>query len=98
MRAVRYLAPARLELVEAIQFYDRRSRRVARSFLAEVRGALDSLCELPEAAPVLCGEVRRKALRKFPYSILFVVETDVLLVVAVMHGKRRPEYWIPRLG
>jgi plasmid stabilization system protein ParE len=98
VRSVRYLSPAQLELEEAVAFYDRRSRVVARAFLADVMSALEGVRRLPESAPVLRGAVRRKPLRKFPYSILFALDGDTVVIVAVMHGKRRPDYWAPRVG
>ena len=42
--------------------------------------------------------MRRCLLRVFPYSLLYTIESDFILIVAVMHGKRRPGYWRYRLG
>jgi len=36
-------------------------------------------------------------LRKFPYSMFYIVEREVVVIVAVAHHKRRPGYWILRL-
>ena len=42
--------------------------------------------------------VRRKSLARFPYSVLYTVDPDVLYIVAVAHQKRRPNYWLRRLS
>jgi hypothetical protein len=33
----------------------------------------------------------------FPYSVIFQLEDDIILVVAVAHAKRRPGYWRKRI-
>jgi len=35
--------------------------------------------------------------RVFPYSVLYTVEREFVLIVAIMHGKREPGYWRHRL-
>ena len=33
----------------------------------------------------------------FPYSVIFQEKSDIILVVAVAHAKRRPGYWQTRI-
>jgi hypothetical protein len=35
-------------------------------------------------------------LRRFPYSLLFLVEDDVLIVIACFHASRDPSRWQKR--
>jgi len=32
-------------------------------------------------------------LRKFPFSVVYAVEADLVYIVAIAHGSREPEYW-----
>jgi hypothetical protein len=34
----------------------------------------------------------------FPYGILYTIEAEFILIVAVMHGSRKPGYWKGRVG
>lgn len=34
----------------------------------------------------------------FPFGILYTIEADFILIVAVMHFSREPGYWKKRLG
>jgi hypothetical protein len=43
-------------------------------------------------------EVRRAPFQHFPYSVIYEVRADALVILAVSHGKRRPGYWRDRLG
>ena len=37
---------------------------------------------------------RRRVLLDVPYLVFYMVELDVVEVLAVAHAKRRPGYWI----
>jgi hypothetical protein len=52
----------------------------------------------PEAWHPLTPNVRRCRLSRFPYGVLYVHEPDGIVVVAVMHMHRNPDYWRDRLS
>jgi len=41
--------------------------------------------------------VRKKIVQRFPIAVLYKVEEAEVVIVAVMHLRRRPGYWIGRL-
>ena len=84
---------ARAELLEAIQYYESESPGLGAAFLVSVNEGIEQLQAFPEAAPVLYGRVRRKTIRRFPYSLLYSVRERDLRILAVMNQKRRPFYW-----
>ena len=90
MIKVRYLAPARSELRGAAHYYRERSLRVASSFMSSVQDAINHLVQFPESAPII------RVISRFPYILMYRLEDDVILVLAVAHQKQRPEYWIDR--
>ena len=51
----------------------------------------------PDRWRILEEDVRRCLVRVFPYAVLYTIETDYILILAVMHGKREPGYWRHRL-
>ena len=42
-------------------------------------------------------DVRRALVRRFPYGILYAIDAETILVVAVMNLHRAPNYWANRL-
>jgi len=40
--------------------------------------------------------VRRKQLGRFPYQLLYRVDGEEIRILAVMHKRRRPLYWVER--
>jgi hypothetical protein len=92
-RRVSFTSGARRELFEAADFYNGGRPGLGAEFLTIVEQALTQLTEYPESAPVVRGRVRSKALRRFPYSLVYTVREDGLRILAVMNQKRQPFYW-----
>jgi toxin ParE1/3/4 len=88
---------AAAEFEEAVQFYKGRGRTLGDRFAAEVRTAIRRIIETPERWRVVDEDVRRCLVRVFPYSVLYTIERDYVLIVAVAHGRREPGYWKHRL-
>ncbi len=85
------------EFEEAVRYYQARGRVLGDRFASEVRAAIRKILEHPERWRVLAGDIRRCLVRVFPYRVLYTIEADCILVVAVMHSKREPGYWKRRL-
>lgn len=89
---------ARLEYRKAATFYERRRAGLGAAFTLEVEAAIDRLVETPERWRVIEQDVRRCLTHTFPYGILYTFEAESILIVAVMHLRRRPGYWRDRLS
>lgn len=47
----------------------------------------------PKAWQVIDGQIRRCRLRQFPYGVVYTLESDVVLIIAIMHLHRHPSSW-----
>lgn len=65
--------------------------------MAVVEHAIGLIRESPQRWRVLEEDVRRCLTRVFPYAVLYTIEPDFILIVAVMHCHRKPGYWRHRL-
>lgn len=88
---------ASADLFEAVRYYEERVHGLGHSLLEDVESAVRELSETPLSSPTIGPEVRRRVVHRFPYSLLYVVEVDRIVVLAVAHHKRRPGYWKSRL-
>jgi plasmid stabilization system protein ParE len=68
-----------------------------RRFFGEVQRAENLISQFPELAPEISAGVRKRLLRKFGYSLIYTIEKDRVLILAVAHYRRRPGYWIGRV-
>jgi plasmid stabilization system protein ParE len=88
---------AEAELAEAFDWYERRVPSLGADLLAAVGAAVDSILSNPLQHAVVHRSVHRTLTRRFPYQVLFVVEGDTVVVIAVFHGARDPNRWQDRV-
>lgn len=87
---------ARLEYIEAAAFYESRRGGLGAAFTLEVEATIQRLLEAPERWPTLEQGIRVCRTRTFPYGVLYSIENDAIVIVAVMHLHREPGYWRQR--
>ena len=66
-------------------------------FVTRVREALDQIEAMPELYGVVWQDVRAVRLRQFRHVVYYVVFTDRVEVLAVMHGSQDPTSWQSRI-
>lgn len=88
---------ARLEYREAAAFYESRREGLGAAFAIEVEATIARILEAPDRWRVIEQDVRRCLTHTFPYGILYTIEQDSILIVSVMHLRRKPGYWRDRL-
>lgn len=97
---LRVLSTAEAEATEAACWYDDQSIGLGELFLAESAAALSAIEVDPLQFGLLetepAGRFRRCLLRRFPYAVIFEVQSVAILVLAVAHTSRRPSYWRDR--
>ena len=98
MKRVAFHVEADIEVTEAARYYETKAPGLGSSFLLDIENALEQIRVNPEAFQLIADHVRRKLLRRFPYSILYAIEPDRIRVLAVAHHRRRPGYWLHRVG
>jgi len=87
---------ARLELLDAVDFYEEEDPGLGRAFLAIFEAGLQRIELNPETAAVVRGSARSLHLRRFPYSIVYRPTDSGPRILAVMNQRRRPFYWRDR--
>lgn len=87
---------AKQELEDAIRFYELEYSGLGKRFKEEVKSAALRIAKYPQAWSTERGDVRKCLLHRFPYKLLYSIEEDHILVIAVAHQHRKPDYWIGR--
>ena len=87
---------AKQELEDAVRYYELEYSGLGRRFKEEVKKAALRIAEYPHAWSIERGDVRKCLLHKFPYKLMYSVEEDHILVIAVAHQHRKPDYWVGR--
>ena len=89
---------ARREYRDAAAFYEACRSGLGATFTVEVESTIERIMEDPNRWRMVEQDVRRCLTHVFPYAVLYSVEPDSVLILAVAHGSREPGYWRSRLG
>jgi mRNA-degrading endonuclease RelE of RelBE toxin-antitoxin system len=94
---VRFIKAARNELDGAIRYYNGERDGLGEDFKAEVDAALDRIEFWPSAWSRVSPTARLCKTKRFPYGLVYFVDDDEIVVIAVAHLHRRQGYWKKRL-
>ena len=84
---------AELDIEDAFQWYEQRDSGLGSEFVRAVDSCLASIGRNPEAYPVVYRQARRVLIRRFPYGLIYVVEENIITIIACYHVKRNPKQW-----
>ena len=94
---IRFLEAAQQEVDDAVAWYDEREEDLGRVFLDELDRVIRRVKSFPLASSEIEPGIRRCLLARFPYGLIYGIDEDLIIVVAVSHLHRQPRYWIDRL-
>jgi plasmid stabilization system protein ParE len=97
VKPYRFLEEVDTEFHEQIAYFDQQVPGLAERFVADVEATVTDIREYPESGSRLSRKVRKRVLRVFKYNVLYVNESEEIVIVAVAPHKRRPGYWRKRL-
>jgi hypothetical protein len=92
---------AEQELLEGAKSYEERQIGLGEQFLGEYQAAVLKILAAHRSYPKLetsrtRRDIRRCFLNRFPYYVAYELHTEQIVVLAIAHTKRRPNYWIRR--
>lgn len=94
---IRFLEAAQREVDDAVAWYDEREEELGRDFLDELDRAIRRIKSFPLASTEIEPGIRRCLLARFPYGLIYGIDEELIVVIAVSHLHREPQYWIERL-
>ena len=94
---IEFLDAAGAEYRAAVDYYDGENLGLGGEFADEIARTTARIIAFPDAWQKLSRRTRRCRAGRFPYGVVYQKRGDLVLVVAVMHLKREPDYWAERL-
>ncbi len=94
---VRFLTLAQKEADEAFVWYEEKAVGKGREFLDELDRVVRLVKAYPSASPAIEPEIRRCLFARFPYSLVYGIDDQMIVVIAIAHSHREPDYWVERL-
>ena len=94
---IRFLSIADQEVSDAVRWYEGQAEGLSRSFLDELDRVVRLVCNYPRIGTEIEPEIRRFLLTRYPYSLVYGIDQDTIVVIAVAHQHRQPRYWADRI-
>ena len=95
---VRFLTLAQQEVDDAVVWFEERGEGKGIDFLDQLDRVVRLVKAFPLASPQIEPEIRRCLFVRFPYSLVYGLDRDTIVVIAVAHTRRVPHYWVDRLN
>ncbi len=80
------------DLKEAFSWYEDKRLGLGYDYLLQVDAGIRFIERNPEVHPLEYKRTRRHLIKRFPYKIIYLFENEKVIVLAVIHGKRSPEF------
>ena len=93
---IEFLEAAQVELGQAFEWYETQQKNLGVQFLNEFDAAIRRIATYPESYILIEKDVRRCLIKRFPYGVLYGLDADKIIVIAVAHLHRKPDYWVDR--
>jgi plasmid stabilization system protein ParE len=93
----RFLNVAQQELDDAVAWYGGDDEDLGLAFLDEIDRTLRRILRFPLASTEIEDGIRRALVSRFPYAIIYGIDEDLIVVLAVAHLRRHPRYWADRV-
>jgi plasmid stabilization system protein ParE len=84
---------AAADIHEAVTWLGGISANLPVRFEEELERVYASILDYPKISSSVYKTFRRALLRLFPYSVFYVLDVSVVLIVAVVHQSRDEETW-----
>ena len=94
----RFADEALAEYIAAGEYLNGKVPGLGDAFADEIEAGIQKICATAYVWRVIEDDVRRFLIERFPYGIYYTVENDRIVIWAVKHLRRDPDYWQERRG
>jgi toxin ParE1/3/4 len=96
VKRARFLAEARREFRAEVAYYEKLQAGLGGRFRAADEKSTSIATALPLAGSPCTSETPRVIVKGFPFSVVYRPEGVGVVVFAVAHFRRQPEFWLAR--
>lgn len=97
MKPFHFHPEALLEADESAKFYEERQDGLGKRFVEALTDAITRIRRTPELFGMVDDNIRKCRILRFPYGVIYRDKKKSVEIIAVMHLKRKPDYWKKRV-
>ena len=92
------LDEAESDLIDSLEWYrSQGGSELSQRFFDAYYQTRKRILTHPETASFLYSYFRSLRIKKFPYKIIYTIEGNTILIIAIAHDKRNPDFWKGRV-
>jgi plasmid stabilization system protein ParE len=88
--AIVFRSSAARQVATAQAWYEVQRKGLGAEFALNLEAATQRAARNPEHFPIVQGQVRRAFLKRFPYALFFLAESDRMVVLSCLHTRQDP--------
>ncbi len=96
-KPIEYHPAARLEIAEALEWYEWHEAGLGARFLSELGQSERVIARHASLGTPHRYGTRKRRMHIFPYNLIYTDEPEAIWVIAVAHHAHKPDYWLTRL-
>ena len=97
MKRARFIAPARREFLAEVAYYNDQEPGLGTRCASAVEEAVARAVAFPLTGSPASKNTRRVFVKDFPFALVYRPDERGIVIFALAHHSRRPEYWQPRV-
>jgi len=97
VKRLRFTAEASAEFLAEVAYYNEATAGLGDRFIEAVEEASALALSFPLAGSPYVANTRRVFTKGFPFSIIYRPEDEGVVVFAITHNARKPDYWRSRV-
>lgn len=87
---------AEIDITEAAIWYNFQRDGLGEEFLLALEAKFNEIKRNPYQFKIIYKNVRRAFPNRFPYGIFFIMEENIIYILAIVHTSRNPKTWKKR--
>lgn len=99
MNYVEFFPEAREEFMAEVTYYEAIRRGLGSKFASSVEKATSLIAAFPQAGSLYASGTRRVVIKDFPFWLIYkAASNNRIIIFALAHQARRPDYWLHRVS
>jgi hypothetical protein len=94
---IKFHPSAEDEFLHAVDYYEDIQSHLGLEFASEDYEDIERIESFPQAWQKMTSKTRRCLINRFPFGVIYHIKDDTLIIVAVMHLSKQPNYWKERI-
>lgn len=84
------------EFYDSVAYYESQKDGLGLEFSEEIYSTIQRILQYPSAWTKITKGCRRCLTKRFPFGVIYSIQENYILIIAVMPLSRKPGYWQDR--